>query len=351
MVLNDKEYFRKVMNVVILLVIAVLAFLVLRPILLYIVLGFILAFIFSPIYNSIYKLTKAPNFSATIVSIILFIILAFPLWFFTPLLIDEAFKIYLAAQETDFVGILKGLFPSVFASEQFSAEIGSTIQSFVSSLANSALNYLSKIIINFPTILLNALVSLFSFFFVLRDKDKLMDYIKSLLPFSKDIENKLFKSSKDITASVLYGQVILGIIQGLVVGIGFLVFGIESAWVLGAIAIVAGILPIVGPMFVWVPVCIFLLINGDLVASLGIFVFGVVGSNIDTLLRPYFVSRYTKIHSAVVLIGMIGGLFMFGILGLILGPLVLAYLLIILEVYRSRGSSKAGITTTLIKTE
>src|SRR3989339_678203 len=144
-------------------------------------------------------------------------------------------------------------------------------------MANYLTNFFSQLIIDFPTLFLQFVVVIFSFFFILRDKEELADYIKSLLPFSKEVETKLFKYSKDITSSVLYGQVII--------------------------------------------------------------VFCLIASTIDNFLRPMIVSKKTHLHSSIVLIGMVGGAFLFGILGFILGPLILSYLLIILEIYRNRKTS------------
>jgi len=131
----------------------------------------------------------------------------------------------------------------------------------------------------------------------------------------------------------------LGVIQGLVIAIGLFIFGVPNALLLSLLAVVAGILPIVGPMLVWIPVVAYLFLQANTLAAVGILIFGIIGSNIDNILRPFLVSKMAKIHSGVVLVGMIGGLFLFGILGLILGPLILSYLLIILEVYIERNNS------------
>ncbi len=102
------------------------------------------------------------------------------------------------------------------------------------------------------------------------------------------------------------------------------------------IAILAGVLPILGPMFVGVPVAIVLLIGGNSFSALGILIFAVISSQSDHLFRPMLVAKRTKLHTALVLIGMIGGFFLFGLLGFILGPLIIAYLIIIIETYRSK---------------
>ena len=236
----------------------------------------------------------------------------------------------------DFVKPLKNIFPALFASEEFSAEIGSILHSFVTKITNKLMNSLSTLILNFPTIFLQSLVVFFTLFFVLRDKEEMISYIKSLLPFTKDVEKKLFEMSKNITSSVIYGQIVIGIIQGLLLGAGLFIFKVPNALMLTLLSCLVGIFPVIGVAIIWIPVAIYLLIAGNTFPAVGVIIFGLVSSSIDNFLRPIIVSKKTQMPSSLILIGMIGGFFLFGILGLILGPLILAYLLIILEIYRNK---------------
>jgi predicted PurR-regulated permease PerM len=95
-------------------------------------------------------------------------------------------------------------------------------------------------------------------------------------------------------------------------------------------------IPLLGPYLIWIPVVIYLLIGGNSFSAAGLSIFGLIASSIDNVLRPLIVSRRTKLHSALVIVGMVGGLLIFGVLGLIIGPLILAYLLIVLEIYRNK---------------
>ena len=339
----DETYFRKVTATVVIAVLVVLSFFLLKPILLSIISGFILAFIFSPIYNLIYRWTKSKNFPAAILCILLLAAIILPLWFFTPMIIDESIKLYRASQQMDIVTPLKNLFPSLFGSQEFSQEVGSITHSFITKATNALMNYLSNLILDFPTIIMQIFVVFFTFFYALRDKDKIIGYIKSLLPFSKEVEKKLFDSTRDITSSVLYGQLVIGIVQGIILGIGLFIFNIPNPFLLTIVAVLAGILPIVGPSLVGVPVAIFLFISGNSFATLGILGFTLLSSLSDHFLRPFMVSKKTKLHTALVLTGMIGGFFLFGILGFILGPLIIAYLIIVIEVYRNKPISSVLI--------
>ncbi|MFH1917708.1 MAG: AI-2E family transporter [Nanoarchaeota archaeon] len=334
----DENYFRKVMTTIILVFLIVLSFFLLKPILLSIIIACILAFIFTPVYCWTIKKVKSENLAAVLICIFLALLILLPVWFLTPMMIDQSFKVFQASQQIDFVKPLKTIFPNFFSSEAFSNEVASTLRSFATKVTNSLVNELAQFILNFPTIFLQFLVVFFTFFFVLRDKDELISYIQSLLPFSKDIENKLFESSKDITISVIYGQVIVGLLQGLAVGVGFLIFKVPNALFLTLLACLAGVFPIIGTSIVWAPVVIYLLIAGNAFPAFGVVIFGLISMGIDNLVRPIIVAKKTRMHSALILIGMIGGVFLFGILGFILGPLILAYLLIILEIYRGKKS-------------
>jgi predicted PurR-regulated permease PerM len=333
-----EETIKKSIPVVILIILLVLSFIVLKPILLSIIFGFILAFIFSPVYKFLVKITKSPNFSAFFMCIFLILLIILPIWFFTSTIIDQAFKIYQSAQKIDFVTPLKMVFPSLFSSDQFAQEIGSILHSFVVNTSNSLVNSLTQIILDFPTLLLQLLVVFFTFFFALRDQDQFVEYMKSLLPFSKPVQDRFIHSSKEITSSVLYGHVIVGLIQGIIVGIGLFIFRTPNPFILTVVAIILGILPIIGTVAVWLPVMIYFSLHGNITAVFGILVFGLLSGLADPLLRPLFVSKRANVHSAIVLIGMIGGIFAFGVLGILVGPLIIAYLTIILEIYRDQKS-------------
>ena len=332
----EKTYWKNFTPAILLIILIFLSFLLLKTILLSIITGLLLAFIFAPLFKKIIKKFPHKNLVAFLICFLFVLIIFIPVWFAIPGLLDQSINIYIASQKINFVKPLENIFPSLFQVEGFANEIGSVIYSFVTNLTSSILNIVSRFILNFPVIFLQSIVGLFTFFFALRDNDKLTQYIQSLLPFSKEIEKKIFKSSRDLTSSILYGQVIIGILEGLIIGVSFLIFDVKNALFLTILACIAGIFPIIGTAIVWIPVAIFLLVSNNLGAAIGIASFGVVTAIMENGLKPYFVSRKTNLHSAIVLLGMVGGIFFLGLLGVILGPLILSYLLIILEIYRDK---------------
>jgi len=332
----NEEYFKKVMTLIILVLLAILSFFLLRPILLSIIVGCILAFMFNPVYRWINKYISSKNISVLIVCIVLAVLIIIPFWFLTPLFIEQSISLYISIQDIDLVTPLKNIFPSLLSSETFSSQVGQIASSFLTKTANSVTNGFSNLLLNFPTLSLQLLVALFTFFFVLRDEENLISYIKSLLPFSKTVEDQLFEYTKSITSSVIYGQVVLGLFEGIIVGVGLFIFRIPNALLLTLLACLTGVLPIIGTTIVWLPVVIYLVIGGHVPAAFGLIGFGLTAYIIDNVIKQFIVYKRTSMHSAVILIGMIGGVFFFGVIGFILGPLILAYLLILVEIYRNK---------------
>ena len=334
--MND-PYFKKIATTVIFAIVVVLAFLVLKPILLSMVMGALLAFMFLPLFKYINKYIKSGLISSLLICFVLAIIVITMFWYLTPIFIEQSVRIFLKLQTMDMLSPLKEAFPTFFASEEFSVEVGSALSSFIGNLSAFTIGSFSNLLLNLPAISLQFFVVCFTFFFVLKDNDLMLKYLKSVLPFSRDVENRLFDQSKGITYAVVYGQIVTGLIQGVIVSIGIFAFGIPNATLLSLLALLAGVLPILGTTIVWIPLVIYLFATGALGDSAGILIFGVVASVIDNFLRPMIVSQRTNVHTSLVLVGMIGGVFMFGVLGLLLGPLILAYLFTILDIYRNKS--------------
>jgi len=333
----DEKSFNKIASIVLLAVLAILTFFILKPILISAIFALILAFIFHPIYRRFLSWTKNKNLSALTICILLLIIIILPLIFFVPLLVKQTFEIYTHVQNEDIIAPIKSMLPNFFTSPEISKDITIAINSFISKIASSFLNNFTEILLNSPVILLHLVLILFVLFFGLRDGDKLVSYIQSLSPLSKESEKKVFQQFKDITHSVIFGQIIVGIIQGIVTGIALFIFRVPNALILTLLATFVGILPIIGPWLVWMPVDIYLFLSGRTGAGIGLLIYGlIVITWVDTVIRPIIVSKKTKINSAIVLVSMLGGLFVFGILGLILGPLIISYLLLLLESYRGK---------------
>jgi len=332
----DKSNFKDGIIIILLLGLLILALAILRPVAIAIIFGILLAYIFLPIYKWVLSKTKSENLSAFLVGVgLLILIFGVIAWIFSTL-ISQAINLYLALQTVDLTNLVRTIIPQ-FLSPETSALFVSSINTFISTFLANSLSSFSNFILELPIFLLQLFVVMFIFFFSLRDGERAIEYLKSLSPLQTETQEKFLKQFKDITYSVLVGQVIVGIIQGLIAGLGYWIFGVENALILTALTMLVGIIPLIGPWLVWVPVNVYLFASGHSGAGLGLLIYGlIVISWLDTIIRPLIVSRRTQMNSAIVIIGMIGGLFVFGILGLIIGPLVLAYVLLVIELYRKK---------------
>jgi len=330
----DQSSFKKFSILVVLATLLILSALLLWPIATAIITGLILAYLCYPLYKKVFSLVKEKNISALIIVLLFILIIFVPLWFLFPIIIKQIFDLYLYIQKIDVSIFLKLIFPNLVSTEIFQ-NLTTSLNHFISTIISKILSSASNVFLNLPNFLLKLSIVLFVFFFGMRDADLFENYIKSLSPFSKATENELAKKFRDITSSVIKGHILIGILQGILTGIGLFIVGMPNALLLTGVSIFAAIIPILGAWLVWIPASVYLILSGKTFLGIVLFLYGAIFiSWIDNIIRPYIVAKKAKISSVIVLIGMIGGLIVFGVLGLIIGPLILAYLLLILDAYR-----------------
>lgn len=331
---NEREVKRFSMLLVI-AILGILTFLVVRPVIMSVIGALVLAYLFMPLYLRLLPLVKNRTLSASIVSLVLGLVILVPIWFLIPVVIPQVSEILKFAQDIDVQSIVRAIFPT--ASDQFARQLGLAFDGFISNIGKSGLEKLTLTLIEAPKIFLQVFIICFVFFFALRDNDKLKAFVADLSPFSKGHEKELVKNFKNITDSVIYGQIIIGLIQGALAGLGFLIFGIQNALVLTILATILSITPIIGPFIVWVPISIYLFTTGNTNIALWYLAYNVfIVSTVDNILRSYLVSRKTNLSPAIILVGMMGGFLIFGIIGLLLGPLILAYFIVFLHSYKEK---------------
>ena len=332
MALSNKDV-RKIFVTGMLLLLLLFSFLVIKTIALSIVGGMILAYIFIPVYRRIQRVVRHRNLAAILMCLTVLIIIVVPLWIFAPIIVEQVFKLFTLTQSIDFTQVVKTLFPT--SQPEFQQKVATTLIQFVGNLTSGIITYLISFIQNLPTVLLNLAVVIFVFFFSLRDHEEFGDFVSGISPFKKEKESVLINRFKGITSAIIYGYIIVGIIQGLALGLGLLVFGIPNALTITILSVFASMLPMVGPWLVYLPIVVLLIVGGNVGVAIGFGIYCVFFvSTIDNILRPYIVARKTGTSSVIVLIGMIGGLFVFNLLRIILGPLILSYLILFLRAYK-----------------
>lgn len=332
MQIDDKDI-KKIAVVTLVAILALLLLYLLRPVLLSIVGGLILAYIFSPTFSWITRYIKNATFAALLVSLGIILVIALPLWFVIPLMAQQVFGIYVFFQNANLQEAIASLFPT--ASEQFIAQITLSVNGFIGDIVTKASTSLGSYLEDLPTIFLNMFIVFFVFFFTLRDAHHLRAFVGALSPFSKGHEKVLIQQFKDITDSVVYGQIIVGLVQGGLAGLGFLLFGVDNVLVLTVLATFLAVLPIVGPFIIWIPIGIYMLAQGQITQGTLYLIYNfIIVSLVDNVLRTYLIARKVDISPAIILVAMVGGFYVFGLVGFLLGPLIASYFLTFLKAYK-----------------
>ena len=176
-------------------------------------------------------------------------------------------------------------------------------------------------------------------YYLFRDGDKIVEAIPSALPFTlEQSEAMLSRISQVISASV-YGVVTIALLQGLLGGLAFWILGVPSAMLWAVVLAIVCMIPVAGSFFVWLPAAIYLMLTGHVTKGIVLVVWGgVVISSIDNLLRPKLIKNQTKLHELFVFFSVLGGISMFGLLGIVLGPVVLAITLGLLDTFKAHSA-------------
>ena len=173
-------------------------------------------------------------------------------------------------------------------------------------------------------------VTLLTVFFLYRDGETIYDQLRRVLGrfLGPGVDNYI-SAAGNITKAVVYGEMVAALAQGLLAGLGYWAAGLSTPLLLGAITVLVALIPF-GTPFVWGSLGLWLLISGDTWSGVGLLLWGVlVVSWIDNLVRPLVISRATHIPFLIVMFGVLGGLAAFGLIGVFLGPVILAVLMAI----------------------
>jgi predicted PurR-regulated permease PerM len=184
------------------------------------------------------------------------------------------------------------------------------------------------------SLLLDLLVMLYAMFFFFRDGPKIIEKIFYYTPLTHEDEALLLERFTSVTRATIKGTVVIGVIQGALAGLGFWVAGIGGAAFWGTLMAVLSVVPGIGAALIWVPAVIYLFITGQSVPGVLLLIWcaAVVGT-IDNILRPILVGKDAKMPDLLILIGTLGGLFLFGAIGFIVGPIVCGLFLSVWEIY------------------
>jgi predicted PurR-regulated permease PerM len=194
------------------------------------------------------------------------------------------------------------------------------------------LNYSTGILKNFFVFLFKLVLMVITLFFIYKDGARFLDRFSRVVTIRDGLKVTIIETIKRVLGAVMYGIVLTCLVQGTLGGLGFWVAGLPSPVLFGALMAISAPIPIIGTAMIWLPGALYLLMNGQTVHALLLFVWGLVFvSGIDNIIRPLFISGIAKLHILIIVLGVLGGILAFGITGVVAGPVILALFLVFFE--------------------
>lgn len=328
--------------VLFILVVVGINFFIFLPYLTVLFLAFVFAVIFAPLHNYILKFfSRSPTFSALLTTVLVLVIIMGPVFFFGTILIQETSQVYESIKDTQSIdsGTARALSSAnSFLSNFFpNTEISSLkldLETFVGKGLSWIISHTSSIFSGAIKVFFSLLLMFLSLFYFFKDGRKFTDSLIELSPLHDNYDKKIVDKMILAVNSVVRGHLVIGVIQGILTGIGFYLFGIPSPVLWGTLAAVASLIPSIGTSLVIVPGILFLFYSGSMSSALGLLIWGGVAVGlIDNLLGPVLIKRGIHIHPLLILLSALGGVAFFGPIGFLAGPVALALLFALLDIY------------------
>ena len=302
-----------------------------KPFLVPIIIAVALGILFHPWYCRLQGKIKKNNLSAVLMCLLVFVIFIVPLSLVLAGLVQQTTVVYENVGAGDLITCESGIFCDKINELQSNIDKQVIVENVGKFLYQHGRNFifgLTNTIFGFAMMLL-------TLFFIFRDGHSALKYVSSIMPVEKKYRTKIISKFKEVSNSTIYGILMIAIAQGIVGGVIFWLFNVDAPIFWGFVTGFASLIPIVGTTIVWVPFGIFMLTTdplwkGILFLLCGAFFIG----GIDNILRPILMKRGTKMHTLLVFFSVLGGLDVFGFIGIFVGPLIMAMFLTILEIYR-----------------
>lgn len=315
---------------VLLVIFGFLSVLIVLPFLQYVLLGILLAYVIYPAYVRLAP-RLGPRVAALALMVVSFVLIVLPFIVIIAVAIDQGASVVAGIQSGEidvtaiesvidrYVGVQIDL-EQLVTNRDFIAVLGSVGDGGTMDIVGNVANVLG----NVTDAVVGLAITTFLLYYLLKDGATLFQWVRNVSPLTASIQDDLYEEVNRIMWAVIVGNVMVAVVQGILTGIGFAIIGISNVvfWTLMTTAL--SLLPLIGASVVWLPAAIYLLLSGELVGGTVLMVYGaLVISLSDNYLRPLLVDRSAHLNPAVIIVGIFGGVYAFGFMGLFFGPIVL----------------------------
>lgn len=304
----------------------------------------VIALLFHPLHQELYvRFGERKNIAALATLGICLIMVIMPTTLVVSSLVGELYGQYSSMTEngeslSDQIENWRESFPELearvegwgFDVESIKASVQDGLSQAGEFLARHSLTFGQNAIMFF----LNLALMLYLAFFLIRDGDKIVKALLRAIPLSEKREQLLAKKFSNVVRATIRGNIFIALIEGALGGLILWVLGIGNPLLWASAMVVASLLPVVGAGLVWGPITIYLVVTGDYVRATILALFGmIVIGLVDNFLRPILVGRETKLPDYIILFSTIGGLYLFGVNGFVLGPLIAALFVALWQIF------------------
>lgn len=302
----------------------------------------VLVVVFHPVHRRLLARTKRPATSALLSSLLVIFVILAPLTLISLMVINEISGIAhnlqgngsgFFNQDSPVIGpALRWLGQYVDVNQLLSQEaIVERLKGMSGAIAGRTLGFVGGVV----GALVQVFFVIFTMYYLFRDGDRIAKALPDVLPLERAQSVAILERTRNVISASLYGVLVIAIIQGTLGGVAFWALGLPSAIVWAVVMTFLSMIPMAGSFVVWVPAAIYLAATGHwgkaiILAAWGALVIG----TIDNILRPKLVGEKTKLHELFIFFSVLGGLHVFGVVGIVLGPVMLAITLALLDVFR-----------------
>lgn len=318
----------------------------LRPVMVPVFLGIIITILCYPIYGFFLKFFRNRAYLASfVVTFLIFLCLVLPATLVTALVINEAYSFVAQMNVGKFFNFLfsqefyRDYAEPVVAglSRRFrvSLDLPALVTRLGSEAAQTVTKFSPQVLLQTATFIFGFFVMHFTIFFLFIEGKKVAHTILDLSPLARGYEDRLTGEFKNMIHATIYGFLVTALVQGILAGFGFWLAGIQAPLVFGTLTFCFSLVPIVGAAAVWIPMALWLFLTGEIKWGIFMVTYGaLVISGIDNFIKPMIMRGKAKIHVLLIFFSLLGGITLFGPIGLLFGPVITALFLACIRIYR-----------------
>ncbi len=317
----------------------VLTFFILRPFLYPIILAIIAATVFYPLHSKLVVITRGRgSLSALLSALVVSIIVIVPVTLLSIQILQEATGLYGSLTQNGTAGSfsqgVNRIINDIGRISPIPIEASIDVQKYISQGLQGLVRELGPLFASFAKIMISIFIFLVALYYLFKDGARLKASVITLSPLADAYDETIFTKLGIAVNSVVRGNLSVACIQGLLTAIGFTIFGVPNPALWGGLTAIVALVPSVGTSLVVAPAIAFLYFTGDVTHAVGLLAWGVLAVGlVDNVLGPKLVERGMRIHPLLILLSILGGISLFGPIGFLLGPIVLALLFVLLEIY------------------